>query len=977
MPVIDGCECEPEPGTDAAVADSATAPDAGGTDTRRPDSARPDTHLPDTNVADSHVADSHVADTHVADTHVADTHVADTHVADTHVADTHVADTHVADTHVGDSAQPDASQPDSAVADSAPQPDASQPDSAVADSAPQPDAWTPTPVFWLTTLIVNDQESALLPTSTYGGVARATTVMKDLQAAAAAYQPVLETGEVATVGTLTLGGGDYTLGGSQFQASLDHGVPYYDALAMEEMNFDALGLGNHDFDYGPSILANFIDSFTAPPPFLAANLDFTNEAALAALVAASGIVKHTVLTTGGEQVGVIATVTEDLPVLTTLGEVTVGAILDAINSEVTELEGAGVNKIILISHNQALLRDLELVPQLSGIDIVFSAGGHELLANDATVLFPGDVSDPSRHFPMWVDDADSVPVPIITTNGSYKYIGRLVAKFDASGRLLDIDDALSDPVRVVAGSDPDVATPDAVVDANAVVPVQTYTAGLASNIIAFTEVALDGVRNNVRTLETNEGNLIADAMWWVADSYSTQHGGPYPDVAFVNGGGIRNNNVIGPGDISEGDTYAMLPYTNFVAIVPGVTREDFKEILENAVSRVEYFDGRFAQISGFWFAFDPNGTPRHIDASDTLVHGDRVLWAELDDGTPLVQGGAVVTGAPLNLATINFISGGGDGYPAFDTVVPVPWTYRQALADYLTIALAGTVTGGYYPEGGEGRIFRSLRVRGVDYPVIAHGAMLQVSAAPLLDSGGSPIVTEVTIGGVAQPYTVQSDVMVAVGPIDDTTPVGAQDMVVTTSAGAFAPYSVTVIHLVINELDYDMTSTDTEEFIELATGVNAAVSLKNYVIVLWNGSAANDAAYDAFELTGSTDADGLYLIGPTSTLAHTPDQFFPGPSMTNRIQNGTDAIGIYRGHADQFPGGTALTNYNLIDAVVYGTAADNVLTQTLLGTGLESVIVAENPITNSLLRCPAGSGRLDGRNYINAAPSPGVANTCP
>src|SRR3546814_4635254 len=79
------------------------------------------------------------------------------------------------------------------------------------------------------------------------------------------------------------------------------------------------------------------------------------------------------------------------------------------------------------------------------------------------------------------------------------------------------------------------------------------------------------------------------------------------------------------------------------------------EILENAVSNVENVDGRFAQIAGFEFTYDPDRPA-----------GDRVREVTLDDGTDLVTAGAVVPGAPtIDVATINFLAAGGDGY-AFD-----------------------------------------------------------------------------------------------------------------------------------------------------------------------------------------------------------------------------------------------------------------------------------------------------------------------
>jgi 5'-nucleotidase / UDP-sugar diphosphatase len=81
----------------------------------------------------------------------------------------------------------------------------------------------------------------------------------------------------------------------------------------------------------------------------------------------------------------------------------------------------------------------------------------------------------------------------------------------------------------------------------------------------------------------------------------------------------------------------------------------------------------------------------------------------LDDGTVIVQGGQVVDGAPIAVATNDFSARGGDQYPfrglPFTTVGV---SYQQALSGYITADddLAGSITAADYPAGGEGRITR-------------------------------------------------------------------------------------------------------------------------------------------------------------------------------------------------------------------------------------------------------------------------------
>src|SRR3546814_5523138 len=90
--------------------------------------------------------------------------------------------------------------------------------------------------------------------------------------------------------------------------------------------------------------------------------------------------------------------------------------------------------------------------------------------------------------------------------------------------------------------------------------------------------------------------------------------------------------------------FTMLPFDKFVAVVEDVPTATLLESLENAVSNVENVDGRFTQIAGFEFPYDPDRPA-----------GDRVREVTLDDGTDLVTAGAVVPGAPTSdVANINF-----------------------------------------------------------------------------------------------------------------------------------------------------------------------------------------------------------------------------------------------------------------------------------------------------------------------------------
>jgi 5'-nucleotidase len=339
-----------------------------------------------------------------------------------------------------------------------------------------------------------------------------------------------------------------------------------------------------------------------------------------------------------------------------------------------------------------------------------AGGGDEVLANEGDLLIPGDETEVFGPYPMTATDMDGTKVPVVTTAGSYGYVGRLVVGFDKDGNVVGIGKN-SGPMRVAGGDNPDAVEPDPEVQALVVEPVIAALDALASNVIGTSEVDLDGRRSEVRSRETNEGNLIADALRWQATELAASFGVPVPDVALQNGGGIRNDSIIPAGDITELDTFSMVPFPNFVTVLENIPRSQFKEILENAVSRTQPGDtpggtGRFAEVSGFSFTYSASGTAQVLNPDGTVaVPGTRIQSVVLDDGTEIVLGGVVQSGPDLTMATIDFLARGGDEYPyrgAPFTALGV--TYQQALSNYIVGGLAGLITAADYPVGGEGRI---------------------------------------------------------------------------------------------------------------------------------------------------------------------------------------------------------------------------------------------------------------------------------
>ncbi|MGH3434686.1 MAG: bifunctional metallophosphatase/5'-nucleotidase, partial [Thermocrispum sp.] len=507
------------------------------------------------------------------------------------------------------------------------------------------------PKFTLHVLFTNDAESALLGVTgdgstdegpilddgerPYGSASRMVALAEELRDAATRGKP--PAGQAARRGVLTLSGGDNFLAGPEFAASIDKGVPFYDSLAHKAMDYDASAIGNHEFDFGPEVTAQFIDGFRGTVPFVSANLDFSGEPTLQSHVDDGTIVATHVERIRGERVGVIGLTTPELPSISSPRDVKVDPDLAGVtNYHAGYLSGRGVDKILVVSHLQDIDNELALVPKLRGVDAVVGAGGGEILADEGDRLIPGDAAE--RGFPLWATDAQGKKVPVVTTTGDYKYLGRLVLNFDRQGNVLGVDEKQTQPVRV-SGVGPDAIKGEEKVRARVEEPVAEYVAELAETVVADSAVALDGVRNNVRTRETNLGNLLSDALLWAGQQKAEEYGVPAPQVSIQNGGGIRNDSTIPAGPVTALNTYEIAPFANFVAVVPEVSRETLRQLLERGVAAAPEAAGAFMQVGGLQFSYDVSKPAQVVEpgSGGTIVTpGERVQSVVLDDGTVIV-----------------------------------------------------------------------------------------------------------------------------------------------------------------------------------------------------------------------------------------------------------------------------------------------------------------------------------------------------
>ncbi|MHA7836124.1 MAG: bifunctional metallophosphatase/5'-nucleotidase [bacterium] len=569
------------------------------------------------------------------------------------------------------------------------------------------------PALTLTILHNNDGESSLLPTARdtdgdgvedtlFGGIARFQRKVDVLRIHS--FFGTWDPGESFKRAVVLLNSGDNYLPGTTFQASQQQDAPFFDGIAAALLRYDALAIGNHEFDFGPATLRRFVET-VRNAPFVSANLDFSGEPALADL-AGDRLVKSTIIRTRRERIGVVGLTTPSLPTISSPGGVIVLTDLAAAaQAEIDRLTDQGVKIIVLQSHLQGIESEKALVESLRNVDVVIGGGGDEVLADADTALFPGDADDVFGEYPQIAVDLDGNEVPVVTTPGNYRYVGQLQLTFDRQGRILSIDRDDSG-IQLVTDRGPQAVGESFVQKILVEQPVAEFEAELAATLIGSSEIDLDCERSEVRGAESNCGNLIADAHLATARARAADFGLDSPQIGLQNGGGIRGEVDQLAGPISIADTFRLQPFGNFVAIAEDVPGETLRQIIEEGAIRLPASgDGGFVQVSaGTTLILDPSFPARVADQSTgvQLSPGERVRTLVLADGTVVVEDG-VTRDVTVDVAALNFSLNGGDAYPAVPNVT-VGVTDQQSLQGFIENELGGVVRAVDYPRGGEGRI---------------------------------------------------------------------------------------------------------------------------------------------------------------------------------------------------------------------------------------------------------------------------------
>ncbi len=430
--------------------------------------------------------------------------------------------------------------------------------------------------------------------------------------------------------------------GDNFQGSLFY-TTYKGTVEAEMLNamkFDAMTVGNHEFDDSEDGLAGFLDKVQFP-------VVTANVVATAASKIGDRVKPYLVLDVGGQKIGIVGAVANDTAELATPGpNITIAEDVAKISEQVQKLKQEGVNKIIALTH-VGYPRDLEFIAKIPDVDVVVGGHSHTLLSNaDQKAEGP---------YPTLVDNPGGYKVPVVQAGQYSKYLGDLKVVFDDNGV---VKESKGDPILVDSSFKPDDATLKRIDELKA--PIEA----LKAKVVGTSEGPIEGDRKICRVKECSMGNLVADAtLARVKDQGVT--------IAFANSGGLRSS--IDGGDVSMGEVLTVLPFQNTVATFQ-LKGEDIRAALENGVSQIDDGAGRFMQVSGMKYSFDRSKPA-----------GSRIVSVEVKEGDAFVPLDPAKT---YIVAANNYVRTGGDGFKVFATNAINAYDFgpnlEEAVAAYIT-----------------------------------------------------------------------------------------------------------------------------------------------------------------------------------------------------------------------------------------------------------------------------------------------------
>lgn len=417
-------------------------------------------------------------------------------------------------------------------------------------------------------------------------------------------------------------------------SNMDKGKTIYDIV--NKMGYDAIAVGNHEFDFGLDNIEQ-IKNQNNKTKFLSNNIRFkeTNEKMFE-----SSLIKTI---KGGLDVGIIGTTTETTCFTTNPNNVTnlnFTDIVEETRKDIEFLKSKGINFIVVLSHTGE--EDATRLANELGDDIDLIVDGHSHVSYDKRV---GDT---------YIIQTGEYTKHLRESNFNFNTKTGKIENF--STKLLGYDDLTNEKYKVPNDIQIQIDAQQKIVDEE-----------FNQVVVDKLPYELDGLRSNIRFKETNLGDFAADAFYYEA-SNDTEFKTKYPnkniDLAVVNSGGIRTS--LKPGKITAKDVYDVYPFGNKLSVIE-IKGSELLEALKYSVSKTG--QGAMLQISD-----QLKLNIKKTQVEDTTNPGTMIDKFELIDAQIKKQDPKTVTDTFENidenknyvLATLDFLTFGGDGYSFFD-----------------------------------------------------------------------------------------------------------------------------------------------------------------------------------------------------------------------------------------------------------------------------------------------------------------------
>ena len=459
--------------------------------------------------------------------------------------------------------------------------------------------------------------------------------------------------------TLLVDAGDYIQGDPTVSASQGK-------TAIELMNstgYDAATVGNHEFDYGYANLKTI--SAQANFPILAANVQYNG---------ATSFDSHTIFTAAnGKKIGVFGletpeTATKAHPAKIQ-GVTFVGGqdMMKLAQTEVDTLKAAGCDYVICLGHlgidaESTGNRSIDVLNAVTGIDVFIDGHSHSTL--------------------------DQIKA---TTNGTGKVGNAYLTSTGTKLANVGVVDIAPDGTITTSNVPLDTLTAENADTAAVIQRIQQQIDADYGAVFAQSEVQLNGEKAQVRTGETNLGDLITDAMLWQAGTL-----GEKVDAAISNGGGIRAS--LSVGGLTKKDINTVLPFGNTLYLVK-LTGAQLLEALEASTCSLPESIGAFPQVSGIEYTVNTGAKFSSTENYPGSTYGKPNAVNRVTIQS--VGGAAFDPAETYTIVTNDFLGAGGDTYYTFksspvgyDTGVPLD----EVLMDYITAQCKGTITKAAYGQ---------------------------------------------------------------------------------------------------------------------------------------------------------------------------------------------------------------------------------------------------------------------------------------